>query len=79
MFVISANVKIENGVKEMYLAYNEADQLYWTESYLNVEVKKFETMFEAAKFLSDYSFKRTYVTYDTPILKQITTVTIGPM
>lgn len=78
MFVIS--VKMSEPINhEMYLAYNKTKKCYWTESYLDEDAKKFETMFDAAQFFNSNELNKAYPIVSKPILKQIVTTEVGPL
>ena len=78
VFIISAKMKMPN-TKEMYLATTKLHKCYWTDSYLDENTKKFETMFEAAQFFATNKVDDRYQLVGKPMLKQISTVEVGPL
>lgn len=78
VFIISAMVK-KPSTKEMYLATTKLHKCYWTDSYLDENTKKFETMYEAAQFFATNKVDDGYQLEGKPMLKQISTVEIGPL
>ena len=78
VFIISARMKMPN-TKEMYLATTKLHKCYWTDSYLDENTKKFETMFEAAQFFATNKVDDRYQLVGKPMLKQISTVEVGPL
>ena len=79
VFIISARMKMPN-TKEMYLATTtKLHKCYWTDSYLDENTKKFETMFEAAQFFATNKVDDGYQLEGKPMLKQISTVEVGPL
>lgn len=79
VFIISAKMKMPS-TKEMYLATTtKLHKCYWTDSYLDENTKKFETMFEAAQFFATNKVDDGYQLEGKPMLKQISTIEVGPL
>lgn len=78
VFIISARIK-NTSTKEMYLATTKLHKCYWTDSYLDENTKKFETMFEAAQFFATNKVDDRYQLEGKPMLKQISTIEVGPL
>ena len=78
VFIISARIKNPN-TTEMYLATTKLHKCYWTDSYLDENTKKFETMFEAAQFFATNKVDDRYPMVGKPMLKQISTIEVGPL
>lgn len=78
VFIISAMIK-KPSTKEMYLATTKLHKCYWTDSYLDENTKKFETMYEAAQFFATNKVTDGYQLEGKPMLKQISTVEVGPL
>lgn len=78
VFIISAMIK-KPSTKEMYLATTKLHKCYWTDSYLDENTKKFETMYEAAQFFATNKVADGYQLEGKPMLKQISTVEVGPL
>lgn len=78
VFIISAMIK-KPSTKEMYLATTKLHKCYWTDYYLDENTKKFETMYEAAQFFATNKVDDEYQLEGKPMLKQISTVEVGPL
>lgn len=78
VFIISAMIK-KPSTKEMYLATTKLHKCYWTDSYLDENTKKFETIYEAAQFFATNKVDDGYQLEGKPMLKQISTVEVGPL